>query len=356
MPGEDESGRADEGDRGGARGVPSAEGESPAEGEEGGGGPGLSVLFDPVLGFLRAMDAIDVQYGVRRSSRYNRITEDRLPGWAYRLGIETGVGADEWTDERDISLGSGVRLSSDIRLSGDYRRTEAGKWSRTRNQETGEFYPAVHTEQMNESTKGSVSWSGVEKVGPLAALFRTVRVRSGVEYRRAYSGPYSDPNSKTKGLSMSPVVSLDTTFKNGVTTSFTWDRKRNTTFNLTGTGSVTQDLTGSLSVSMNYRFSAPQGLKLPFFGQKLRFQSNLDTSLTLRTSTKETRTAATEDGLLVAEPTAATRDFSVTADATYSFSRSVSGGLQFSFAQSKDEKRDQTRRTVGVHLTAEFKF
>ncbi len=333
-----------------------SEGPSEPENEEGAAGPGLSVLFDPVLGFLRAMDAIDVQYGISRSSRYNRITEAELPGWAYRLGIDSGVGADEWADERNLSLGSGVRLSSDIRISGDYKRTEAGKWSRTRDQETGEFYPAVHTEQMNESTKGSVSWSGVEKVGPLSSMFRNVRVRSGIEYRKAYSGPYANPNSRTRGLSMSPIVSLDTTFKNGVTTSFTWDRKRNTTFNLTGTGSVTQDLTGSMSLSMNYRFSAPQGLKLPFFGQKLRFQSNLDTSLTVRMSTKETKTAATEQGLVVAEPTAATRDVSVTADATYSFSRSVSGGLQLSFAQSKDEKRDQTRRTIGVHLTAEFKF
>jgi hypothetical protein len=46
----------------------------------------------------------------------------------------------------------------------------------------------------------------------------------------------------------------------------------------------------------------------------------------------------------------------VTTDLTYSFSRNVSGGLQISFAQSRDEKRDQTRRTIGMHLTAEFKF
>ncbi|MFH1502899.1 MAG: cell surface protein SprA [Candidatus Eisenbacteria bacterium] len=319
-------------------------------------GPGFSVLFDPVLSFLRAMDAIDVQYGLKRSSRYNRISEGDMPGWAYRLGIETGEGADEWADEHNVSVGSGVRLSKDIKISGDYRWNKNGKWSRTRNPDTGEFYPATRTEGMNESTKGSVSWSGVEKVGALSGMFRSIRARSGVEYKRGYSGPYGDPKSRSKAMLLSPIVSLDTTFKNGVTTSFSWDRKKNTSFNLTGTGSVTEDVTGTMSVSMNYRFSAPQGLKLPFFGQKLRFQSNLDTSLTFRTSAKETRTAATEEGLVVAEPTAATRDFSVTADATYSFSRSVSGGLQFSFAQSKDEKRDQTRRTIGVHLTAEFKF
>jgi cell surface protein SprA len=152
------------------------------------------------------------------------------------------------------------------------------------------------------------------------------------------------------------VVSFDTTFKNGLSANFSWDKRRTRSFSLTGAGSVTEELTGSTSLSLNYRFSAPQGLKLPFFGQKLRFQSNLDTSLTLRTSSRESRTAATEDGLLLADPTSSVRDFSVTTDATYSFSRNVSGGMQLSFAQSTDAKAERTRRTIGAHLTAEFKF
>ena len=141
-----------------------------------------------------------------------------------------------------------------------------------------------------------------------------------------------------------------------MTGSFSWDRKRANTYSLSGVGSVTEDVTSSMSLTMNYRFSAPQGLKLPFFGQKLKFQSNLDTSLTFRTSAKQSRTAQTEALLVTVEPSASTKEYSIVADATYSFSRSVSGGLQISYAQSRDEKRDQTRRTIGVHLSAEFKF
>ena len=61
-----------------------------------------------------------------------------------------------------------------------------------------------------------------------------------------------------------------------------------------------------MSLTLNYRFSAPQGLKLPFFGQKLKFQSNLDTSLTFRTSSKVSRTAQDENGLLQVDPTSST--------------------------------------------------
>ena len=205
-------------------------------------------------------------------------------------------------------------------------------------------------------SKGSLSWNGIEKLGPLSSVCSSVRARSGVEYRRAHSGPADEPNARSKSFAMNPVVSVDTTFKNGLTGSFSWDKRKNTSYSLTGAGSVTQDDLGSMSVSLNYRFSAPQGLKLPFFGQKLKFQSNLDTSLTLRTSSNVSRTAQDEHGLLQVDPSSSTRDFSVTTDLTYSFSRTVSGGLKISFGQKRDEKRDQTRRTIGVHLSAEFKF
>ncbi|MBD3348909.1 MAG: hypothetical protein GF400_06895, partial [Candidatus Eisenbacteria bacterium] len=320
--------------------------------------PGFRVLLDPVVNFLRRMDAIDVQYRLLRSWQHNQVTkEDRLEGWTYRAGLAVDYGGDQWTEEHRLSLGTGVRLTNDIRLKGDYDRNVTNKLSRYRDPETLEFTgDAAQTESMNESTKGSVSWSGVEKIGPLSSLFRSINARSGVEYKRSYSGPNGDPNSRRKGLALSPVISLDSEFRNRVTTKVTWDRKSTRTFNLTGTGSVTEDKNSSLSVTLNYRFSAPQGLKLPFFGQKLKFESNLDTSLTMRMASNETRTAATEDGLTVAEPTSSTRDLSFTADANYSFSRNVSGGLQFNFSQSKDEKQDRTRRTIGLHLTAEFKF
>ncbi len=325
--------------------------EPQAEGE---GRPGFEVLLDPVLTFLRQMDAIEVRYGTKRTSRFDGVMLEDMPDWAYRLGFTTGVGADDRTEERTLSLGSGVRFAKSVRLKGDYKRTLSSRWYRNALSDTLEL--TSRTESMNESTKGSMTWSGIEKLGPLSGAFRSIRARSGVEYRRSYSGPYAGPLSKSRALSLSPIVSFDTTFKNGLSANFSWDKKRTRSFSLTGAGSVTEELTGSTSLSLNYRFSAPQGLKLPFFGQKLRFQSNLDTSLRLRTSSRESRTATTEDGLLLADPTAAVQDFSITTDATYSFSRNVSGGMQLSFSQSTDAKAERTRRTIGVHLTAEFKF
>jgi hypothetical protein len=342
--GDDESSDDDEG----------GEGSEDGEDEEEGGGASIGDLFAPALYVLRNMDAIDARYSLRWSSRYDGIAEAEIPGWDYRLGLAKGEGADDRTEETTLSLDSGIKLTRDIRIKGSYRRTLDGRWYRNTVSDTVDLM--TQTESMTESTKGSLSWSGFEKVGPLKSIFKSARARSGIEYKRNYSGPVDEPSTKGNAFVLSPIVSVDMTFQNGLSGSFSWDRRRATSYSLSGTGSVTEEVTGSTSLTLNYRFSAPQGLKLPFFGRKLRFQSNLDCSLTLRTGSKLTKTATEEGFLDQVDPTAETSDFSITGDATYSFSRSVSGGLQVSFAQSRDEKRDQTRRTIGVHLTAEFKF
>jgi cell surface protein SprA len=196
----------------------------------------------------------------------------------------------------------------------------------------------------------------VENIGPLKSVFKTVRVRSGAEYKRSYSGPAGDPSNRGNTLAFDPILHVDATWHNGLQTSVSFNRRRVRDYSLAGAGSVTESVTGATSVTVNYRFSAPQGLKLPFFGQKLKFQSNLDCSLTFRASSKVARTAADEASLVATDPSASTREFSIVGDATYSFSRNVSGGLRMSFAQDRDEKRDRTQRTIGMHLTAEFKF
>jgi hypothetical protein len=351
-----EAGRDSSSEAGGDGGQPPGTGGAGAQEdiEQESSGPGLGDLVRPVLTLVRNTDAIEARYSIKNNSRYDRILHKHMPGWDYRLGLSNGAGADDRTEERTLTLDSGFKLTSDVRIKGSYKRTNGARWYKNTLSDT--LSKTTETGSKAESGKGTLSWNGIEKFGPLSNVCSSVRARSGVEYKRSHSGPAAAPNTRTRSLGMNPVISVDTTFKNGLTGSFSWDRKTTTSYKLTGAGSVTEDATGSMSLSINYRFSAPQGLKLPFFGQKVKFQSNLDTSLTLRTSSKVSKTAQSEEALLQVDPMSSTRDFSVTTDLTYSFSRSVSGGLQISFAQNRDEKRDQTRRTIGMHLTAEFKF
>ncbi|MBN2565377.1 MAG: hypothetical protein JXB46_06670, partial [Candidatus Eisenbacteria bacterium] len=328
----------------------------PGESEEETTGPGFGDLARPFLTLLRNADAIDARYSIRRSSRFNRITWDQVPGWDYRLGLTSGKEADDRSEERTLTLDSGVKLTDDIRVKASYKRNNDGDW--IKNVRADSSIVITETRSTSQSTGGSLSWNGVHKIGPLSRMFSSVRARSGVEYKTGNATKQGEKTGSSWAFGLNPIISVDATFKNGLTGSFSWDKGRDRKFRYssTGPGSVTEVENGSMSVSLNYRFSAPQGLKLPFFGQKLKFQSNLDTSLTLRQSTSISRTALDEAGLAQVDPLSSTRDTSVTLDMTYSFSRNVSGGLRVSYSQDRDEKKDTTYRTIGVHLSAEFKF
>lgn len=317
-------------------------------------GPGLGALITPVADFLRKMDAIDVKYSLKRNSRFDRITHDELPGPAYRLGFSSGEGADDRTQERTLTLDSGVKLTNTVKMNGMHKRTISERWYKSTVSDSIDLW--TRTRSMNESTKGTMSLSGLEKMPLFTGFLKNLKARSSVEYRRSYSGPLEDPTSKGNGLSFSPLLSMDGTWRNGLSTNFSWNKKRSRSYSLSGVGSVTEDLSGSMSVSLNYRFSAPHGLKLPFFGEKLRFQSTLDCSVTLRTSSKVSRTAQMESSLSQVDPSSDTRDFSLVTEAHYTFSRNVTGGLEINFSQNSDNKRQRTRRTIGLHATAEFKF
>ncbi|MCK4409459.1 MAG: hypothetical protein KAW67_05210, partial [Candidatus Eisenbacteria sp.] len=108
------------------------------EGEEGGRaagatedeptGPGLQDLVRPMLTLLRNTDAIDARYSIKRSSRYTRITWSELPSWSHRLGLSSGEGADDRTEEHSLSLDSGLKLTGQVRVKGSYKRTTGGRW------------------------------------------------------------------------------------------------------------------------------------------------------------------------------------------------------------------------------------
>ncbi|MCK4512076.1 hypothetical protein KAW64_10075, partial [bacterium] len=75
-------------------------------------GPGFQDLVRPVVTLLRNTDAVDARYSIKRSSRYDRITWSQLPDWMYRLGLSSGAGADDRTEEHTLSLSSGLKLTS----------------------------------------------------------------------------------------------------------------------------------------------------------------------------------------------------------------------------------------------------
>jgi hypothetical protein len=316
---------------------------------------GLDDLARPVMSLLRNLDAVKASYSIRKASSFRWIAWDELPGWGYRLGLVNPVGADDSTYDRTLTLDSGINLTSDVRVKGSYKKTNESSWQKNVQADSTVTFPERRRE--GQTMSGSLSWGGIHKLAPLSGMFSSIRATSGVKIDRG-SRDSQDQDEETRGFAMNPIVSVDATFKNGLQTGFSWNRSRNRTFryDALGTGSATESQQGSLDFNLKYRFSAPQGLKLPFFGEKVRFQSNLDTSLTIGRSTETSRVASDEAGLEQVDPKSSTENTTGSLNLTYGFSRNVSGSLRVDYRQKRDLKSDSTNREVGVHLSAEFKF
>jgi hypothetical protein len=109
-------------------------------------------------------------------------------------------------------------------------------------------------------------------------------------------------------------------------------------------------------VSTKYSFSAPTGMRLPFFGSRVHFNSNLDLSVDVNLDNAYSYT--TQEASLDPTPqvSANTSTFSLIPTASYNFSRSVTGGLEGEFRQEHMRKEGRTRQRIGLNLWVLFTF
>ena len=109
--------------------------------------------------------------------------------------------------------------------------------------------------------------------------------------------------------------------------------------------------------NLQYSFSAPHGIKLPFLGG-LKLQSNVRTSLDLsRAMTRNFTEVLGEKGNVNAEPliNQDTEDITVTPTLGYDFSQVV-GSLSASYNAHKDRKTGTTRFTITMKLSLTLDF
>jgi hypothetical protein len=122
-----------------------------------------------------------------------------------------------------------------------------------------------------------------------------------------------------------------------------------------GSGRQTLDTSGSYRFELDYAFSAPQGLGVPLLG-RVKFTSNLDVSLDLvYEKEKKTEAALDEDverGTVRGDKTR----ISVLPSLKYSFSKNVTGSLNFKFLQTDDRYLNRKDRTIGMSVSALFRF
>ncbi len=161
-----------------------------------------------------------------------------------------------------------------------------------------------------------------------------------------------------------PFYSVQLVFLNGI--GLTVGRNRTVSLRKQfGTAlSRTRTRNADFSVDISYRFSAPEGIKLPFFRKPLRIPSEAE--LRLGISRREDLTevgvldiAASKGQRLIWRdyvPTVSTATWSLRPRVGYTFSRIIEGGLEMRFEDIQDRLMDRTRKVREVAIWVNITF
>ena len=315
------------------------------------------------VGFLSdAVEPFDVDYSISRSS--NMLGVYAPVPWHYQLGFSDTFGFDTFPEPSSVTrdLTHGLRLTSGVAVKA-VRARLAYDWSQGR---SASLY--------NTSIDRSQTWPDVDlSLDQVHNLFKSLATDSRLNSRYRQSTDltgvlvdtggiqYVDIYGRTGGVShdLSPLLSWQTTWKKHVTTTLsanytfgdqtTWRESE-------GDKSVTSTDTRSAELKVEYAFSAPQGLKLPFL-RTFRFSSDLRLTWQLQLARGQgSRTNWTQGFADDPVPTKEDNSWSTRLAASYRFSRSVEAGLNTGYSSTRSGITGYANRTTDLDIWVLFRF
>jgi hypothetical protein len=318
-------------------------------------GKGINPL-ETVRGFVgnlsQNLSSLSINYRITKTSSKSGLLA--RPSLSYQFGfthktdvpLTTGTEArsDGLNTQKSLDLSSALRISTDINIS-SFRYSKAITLTLSSgqpNKNISRTFPDLN-----------ITWGSLEKIKLLKRFANSAyysfgyrkkvdETRDGVQYKL---------NKRDISTSFSPLISLNMTLKNGVQTSWKWDKQTTESQNIAqqNTGISTSN---SYSASATYSFSAPKGIKLPFL-KKIKFHSNLALGLDISIKRDQSKSSVSGNKLVV---TGDSKSFSVVPRASYSFSSQVRGGLSGRWIDTKNNITGEKNHTRELSIWVEFTF
>ncbi len=351
------------------------------------GKPGQGILsrfiFKPINGFLDGFDPFSVQLTRRSQEGWERM--ERNPGFLYQFGLrnldmETRIrptlSDSTRIDTADFSsmswnftraYQSGLRLLKVVRINVNYLESGGNNHNIngfTFNRQSG---PEVNLDYSNIYIPGFMR-------GTLARL----DLASGYQMKKSFSGNSNkmiDDEEAPRALQLGiGTTTREEDWRPKYRVTADWGRTgavrtrytKNESFKrdyLIETNKYSINETSDDDFNLQYSFSAPQGISLPFL-KGIKLQSNVRTSLSLRRRINRTYTqildalgqvALDEEGEPQEIINRDTEDISVTPTLSYDFAQVV-GSLSASYNSLKDRKNGTTRVTISLKVTVQLDF
>jgi len=227
-------------------------------------------LLSKFIKFTNRISSPTASYTRSRSSRYSYLKG--RPSWEYQFGIRDDVedvekdyyALDETSINNSYQARSGLSLG-ELGLNVGFRGSDSKRGnpgSRTSSKST--TWPDM-----------SLTLRSFERFLPIKALIQSSELRSGFSMTSGESGPADEPpTTRSKSSSFSPLVSWRTTWKKRVNTEVSTNYSLNEKKSGTPMTTDTETRKGA-SLSLSYSFTAPGGMRLPIFGSRIKFKSNL---------------------------------------------------------------------------------
>ena len=315
--------------------------------------------FMASLGFLGRMiskiDPVKVTYSDNKSANHYAIlgTPSAKYQWGFSMDPEVNfspnVTADRTSTSLDhrITIGTGVSITSQITASIDYTFSSDERHS---TQHTG----SVSRSALLSGNKAvpfpnwTFRWRGLEKLPLLSSLMRSVSLSHGFSGKETvtWNGTQNDTSRIATTRDFRPLVGVSMSFKSGITADFQYSMSEDLQINMAQGRSMTKQ--NSSDINLTAKYSKRGGIKLPFMKGKL--DNRIDFSLTFRSTNNVTLMSKESSGQF--QETAKTSNWSFEPRMTYTFTRTVTGGIYFELGARKDARIGETKITAfGINTT-----
>jgi len=308
--------------------------------------------FDYLLFYLhklsRRLSDISFSYNIQRSSNLYSLPE--RPKSSYRYGIDYVTGVKGGEEERS-QRGESRNLSLSGNVSFPYFTI---KYSARNN------YRTTHTYTSARMNKG-ITWPSL--VLSLSSIERLIPWVSKIITRGSLSFNYEkskneqgeldkEPDSKSVITRISP--NLNFSFKKDIRMNISYSLNNQTTTDFRFGMRKSYSKNSSLTVTLSYTFSSPEGIKIPFSSKKvLKIKSNVQTNLNLSISSSETANETPELGRVTMTNNSI---LTLSSTTSYSFTRNIVGSLTIAYNKNKNNLSGRGTSSTQINFGATFKF
>lgn len=309
----------------------------------------ISKIGDGKTGLLNSIGSLGgkfqaIQGNIKRntSSKYKDLFE--RPDLSYQLGLVediAGYGAYDRALRDSWGLSGGIQITKDLRMTGGANGSEDTRsFSGSKTGNTSTVFPDV-----------DLSWTGFHKLGFLKGKLASSTIRSGFKRIDGSKGRYDGESFVTTGTStkddFSPRLAVTVRWSNGLTVTLGNNYSKESTEDLLqAQRSTNTSESNRTNLSMQYAFSAPQGMTIPIFG-KMRFDSDLRLSLEISHENSERRVGS--------NLSSANSSWAVRPGASYDFGV-VDSGLQLWVTENNNKLQDKKFRSIGLKIWIQFPF